>query len=135
MPDLWPAYFAHDEVDGGPARLGTGPAAAAHQGCCALSRGGTFARNATSPDSTSLENRNGRRPGPDQATAVAAPADLSADAVDDHVRRASHHRSRAVRRHDPADLLAACHLGRAEFLRHVRGVRVELDRPAHPVRL
>src|ERR1043165_1106647 len=79
------------------------------------------------------ENEDGQGSCP--ATAIAAPADLSPDAVDDDVGPAPHHRPGALCRHDHGNVVAARGSGGPECLCGFRGLLDQLDRPTDPVRL
>src|SRR4029077_13029481 len=72
--------------------------------------------------------------GPSRAAALAAPANLPADADDDDVDRASHHRLRSVFRHAAAGVVVH-RRRRPERLCALRVVHRLLDRAPHPVRL
>ena len=86
------------------------------------------------PRRANSDEHNGRNQGPRRAAAVAAPANLPADADDDDVDRASHHRHWPVFR-NAAGGLVADRRRRPERLCALRMVRRFLDRPADPVRL
>src|SRR6266702_3575986 len=109
---------------GGANWIGTAPE-------CDVPRAAPAAHDADHHDG---RNKLARTTRPCRAAAIAAPANLPADADDADVDRPSHHRFRQLLRHAAVGLVVD-RRGEPQCLCQIPMVREFLDRPADPVRL